>query len=227
MKAKTKINKYKIRYDRIFECIFVIVLIALGCYRIFTIKLTNIYIRGTINLKDQDIIELASLENYPKMINIDPKKIEKTLKKQNEIDKVSVKKGSSSITIEIDEAKPLYYDNVSKKNVLSNQKSTLKSYNLPILVNYVPDTIIVKFNESLSKINDDVLTKISEIKYDPNIDNERFLLTMNDGNYVYINLKRFDLLNNYLTIISNFKDEKGIIYLDSGSHFKLFDKNES
>ena len=69
------------------------------------------------------------------------------------------------------------------------------------------------------------MVKISEIKYDPNIDSERFLLTMNDGNYVYVNLKRFKSVNNYLTIISNFKDKKGIIYLDSGSHFKLFEKS--
>ena len=51
-------------------------------------------------------------------------------------------------------------------------------------------------------INPDILDNISEIKYDPdNVDKERFLLTMSDGNYVYITLSKCSNINNYLKYI--------------------------
>ena len=40
---------------------------------------------------------------------------------------------------------------------------------------------------------------MSEIKYDPNdVDDERFIITMNDGNYVYLTLHKFNKINHYL-----------------------------
>ena len=75
-------------------------------------------------------------------------------------------------------------------------------------------------------LNKDILIRISEIKYDPNdIDNERFYLTMNDGNYVYLTLNKFDKINNYLEIVKTFNNKKGILYLDSGEYFEIFDEN--
>ena len=63
---------------------------------------------------------------------------------------------------------------------------------------------------------------LGEIKYDPNnVDDERFLLFMNDGNYVYINLNKFKSINSYMDIIKKFKTEKGILFLDSGEYFKV------
>lgn len=225
MKRGTKTNKVRLRYDRILKCVFVIVIIGLVIYHFLNVRLTNIYIQGNHYLSDQSIIEISSLQNYPKMIKINKNAIIANLTKQNEIIEANVIKKYSTIIIEVKEAKPLYYDLSSKQIILTNGKTTNKSYNLPILVNYIPNTIIEEFHSLLATIDEEVFVRISEIKYAPNIDMERFLLTMNDGNYVYINLNRFDLLDNYLTIISNFKGKKGIIYLDSGSHFKLFEKS--
>lgn len=225
MKRGAQKNKIKIRYDRILICLLFLTIIVLFIYHIFTMKLSNIYITGNKYLKDQEIIELVSLENYPKMIKINTTEIKKKLEKQNEIIDAIVEKKGKTITIKIEEAKPLYYDSLTDEVVLSNGKKNSKNLTLPILVNSVPEELYKKFLNCLSAVNEEVLVKISEIKYDPNVDTERFLLTMNDGNYVYINLKRFNLVNNYLTIISNFKNEKGIIYLDSGSHFEIFKKS--
>ncbi|MBQ4633836.1 MAG: FtsQ-type POTRA domain-containing protein [Bacilli bacterium] len=225
MKRGTKTNRVRLRYDRILKCVFVIVIIGLVIYHFLNVRLTNIYIQGNHYLSDQSIIEISSLQNYPKMIKINKNAIIANLTKQNEIIEANVIKKYSTIIIEVKEAKPLYYDLSSKQIILTNGKTTNKSYNLPILVNYIPNTIIEEFHSLLATIDEEVFVRISEIKYAPNIDTERFLLTMNDGNYVYINLNRFDLLDNYLTIISNFKGKKGIIYLDSGSHFKLFEKS--
>ncbi|MBD9085093.1 cell division protein FtsQ, partial [bacterium] len=68
------------------------------------------------------------------------------------------------------------------------------------------------------------LKRISEIKYDPNsVDEERFLFTMNDGNYVYLTLIHLEKINNYVDILKNFENKKGILYLDSGEYFKVME----
>jgi cell division septal protein FtsQ len=77
----------------------------------------------------------------------------------------------------------------------------------------------------MQNIDTDIINRISEIKYDPNnVDEERFLLTMNDGNYVYLTLSHFDKINSYVDIIKNFENQKGILYLDSGEYFKVYDE---
>ena len=215
-------KKAKLRYDRIFACLIILFIIAFLIYKYLDRDLKNIYIRGNKYLSDQTIIEIAKLENYPKMIKIDTLKIKEDLLKNNYIDDLSISKGITEITIEIKEAKPIYYDSTAKMTILTNGNKVSDTYIIPTLVNYTPDTLVGDLQKAMKNIDDEILTKISEIKYDPNIDSERFLLTMSDGNYVYININRFNLINNYLTIISNFKNQKGIIYLDSGSHFEIF-----
>ena len=46
---------------------------------------------------------------------------------------------------------------------------------------------------------------------------------MNDGNLVYINLKKMESLNNYVSIIKNFENKKGILRLDSGEYFTILE----
>ena len=219
-------KKFKVRYDRILICILGFLLIGYIGYKYVNRNLENIYITGNKYLSDQTIIEIAKLENYPKMLKIDTLEIKDTLLKNNYINDVEINKSLKEVTISIKEAYPIYFDSTKNMTILSNGKPVDESYIVPILINYVPDTISEDFNKAMSNVSDEIMAKISEIKYDPNIDPERFLLTMTDGNYVYININRFDLINNYLTIISNFKDQKGIIYLDSGSHFEIFKENK-
>ena len=65
----------------------------------------------------------------------------------------------------------------------------------------------------------DIVSLISEIEYSPDVKNDvtindsRFILKMNDGNLVYIDLVNFANLNRYKVIYSNL-DEKGILHLD-------------
>ena len=66
---------------------------------------------------------------------------------------------------------------------------------------------------------------IDKIEYNPDIsedvviDKNRFLLTMNDGNLVYINTLNIKRLNDYISIYSSISsslnNQKGILYLDS------------
>ncbi len=215
-------KRAKIRYDRVLFSLAILITVGLIIYEYINRDLKNIYITGNKYLSDQTIIEIAKIENYPKMIKIDTLEIKDILLKNEYIDDVNISKKGTEINIKVKEAKPIYYDSTTKKVVLSNSNEVDDIYIVPTLINYVPDVIASELKQAMTEVDDETLTKISEIKYDPNIDSERFLLTMTDGNYVYININRFNLINNYLTIISNFKDQKGIIYLDSGSHFELF-----
>jgi hypothetical protein len=46
---------------------------------------------------------------------------------------------------------------------------------------------------------------------------------MNDGNYVYITLTKIKSINEYIKILSTLENKKGILYLDSGNYFEIFE----
>ena len=46
---------------------------------------------------------------------------------------------------------------------------------------------------------------------------------MSDGNYVYLTLEKFEVIDNYVDIIKTFNNKKGILYLDSGEYFKIME----
>ena len=70
--------------------------------------------------------------------------------------------------------------------------------------------------------NKDILLKISQIEYVPNeVDDERYLLYMNDGNSVYITLSKITKINQYGSIVNQMEGRNGIIYLDSGDYVEL------
>ncbi|MBQ7926931.1 MAG: hypothetical protein IJ335_11675 [Lachnospiraceae bacterium] len=97
-----------------------------------------------------------------------------------------------------------------------------KNISLPILINYIPDLKYEEFINKLKDIDDKILSKILEIKYDPNLyDEDRFLLYMNDKNKVYITLTKMELLNKYNEIVEKIDGNKGILYLDSGNYFEI------
>ena len=74
----------------------------------------------------------------------------------------------------------------------------------------------------MDRINDDTLSKISDIVYDPNdIDTDRFLLYMDDGNMVYLTLTKFKMINYYNTVLEQLENRKGVLYLDNGNHFQI------
>ena len=42
---------------------------------------------------------------------------------------------------------------------------------------------------------------------------------MNDGNYVYVTMSKFDNINDYLEISKTLGTKNGILYLDYGNYF--------
>lgn len=219
--AKRKKRKM---FFRIFLLLILLGLIVWGIIEaLFLIKIKNIFIINNNILSDQYIIELAEIGDYPSSLKNLSFVIEKRIKQDKYILDVNVKKkGLSKVYIEVTENRPLFYSEYSKETVLIEGTSN-DIFNVPTLINYVPDSIYDKFIECLTNLDYSILIKISEIKYDPNtVDDERFLLIMNDGNYVYINLNRFSVLNKYLILSESVELKNGTFYLDYGNTFVPF-----
>jgi cell division protein FtsQ len=224
--TKRKIKKFNLKKFLIFLILFIVIAIIL---RIFlNMKLKNIIVLNNNYYNDEEIIETAGLDNYPKFFLINKKKIVKKLKKLDLVEDVKVtKKYGYIIELDIKEKKILYYDrsnNVYKVSDDNNYElNNIKG--IPTLINYIPADIAKKFVKEFMKIDSNVISLINEIEYDKTAyDSERFLLTMNDGNTVYINISRLHLLNKYIDIVKKLDNKKGILYLDSGNYFEIKEK---
>ena len=226
---KKVVKKRKIKKKAILIFLSFILILALGIYGLYQIKITNIYIIGNDILTDQEIMKLAHIDNYPKTMNNSSMIIKERLEQSDYIKSAKVKKKGylNEIYITIEENKPLFYYQIKDKVILSDGTEVSGNLNIPIVTNEIDKNVYDKFIDCMKKIDNDVFVKISEIKYDPNdIDEERFYLTMNDGNYVYVTLHKFENINNYINIVKTFNGAKGILYLDSGEYFEIFNETD-
>lgn len=222
-KIKVKVKKRKLKFKRIFICLILLLIIVLLFLLVKNIPIKNIYIIGNNILSDKEIIEISQISNYPSFIDTSKKDIIKRLEKNNYIKKVEVeKKFFNKIYIYITENKIIsIYNN---KLLLESGKEVENIYDIhtaPILISDISN-IKEEYVKNFSKVNDDILLKISEIEYSPNeVDNERFTFRMDDGNLVYITLNKITKINKYNSIYSELEGKKGIIYLDSGDYIEV------
>lgn len=217
-------KKKKLKIGRL----FLLIIIFIGIYYLFTnvldIRISSIKISGNNNLSDQEIIEIAKIDNYPSFFNTFTFKIKKNLKNNPYIKECKVTKGILSINIKIEEKEILYINKETKEKVTLNSSFLDdKKLNVPILSNSIPNDKIKEFNKAVSKINQNILSMISEIKYDPNeIDEDRYYVYMNDGNGVYLTVNKFKKINDYNKILESVGKKSGILYLDYGDYFKEY-----
>lgn len=226
--GKKKIKRVKIRFGRIMLLFLILFFIFYIMSFIISFPIKNIYVSGNSILSDQEIIELAELELYPSYFSCTESKLEKKIEKNTYVKSVSVnKKRLKEIYIEIEENTPLFYDESKEKTVLKDKTVVEAKFNTPILLNYIPDTLYEEFITNMINIDINIKGRISEIKYVPNdVDEERFLLTMVDGNYVYTTLSKMNKINHYIEImkevLKTYETDKGILYLDEGEYFEVF-----
>ena len=223
-KGKEK-QKKKINIKRVIIVFVILFVIPFSIYKIYKTNIKNIFISGNNYLSDQEIIDIAKLENYPNSIKNSSNTIKKRLEKNRYIYSVEVRKENlfKEVYIKIQENYPLFYYQVENKTVLYNGKYDDNISATCTIINKIPDTIYDDFVDKMKNININILNRISQIEYKPNsVDEERFLLFMNDGNYVYLTLKKFDNINKYVDMIKSFDNKKGILHLDSGEYFKQF-----
>jgi len=220
-----KVKRVRIKFKNVLIFIGILGLLISTICLFMGKKINNIYITGNVNLREQDIIELLRIDDYPKYYQISSSLYEKRLKTSPLIKNAKIKKSLNSITIEVSEYDILWYQEYNDSYIISNGESIYlddKILGIPVVVNQVDEDYYDKFIDKMMDIEHDILVKISEISYEPStVDKERFLLYMNDHNYVYLTLKKFDAINNYDNLVPKLEGKKGILYLDSGNHFEI------
>ncbi len=225
--AKKRKKKVKIKILPFF-IIALIIGLLIGCgYLLSLIPIKNIYIIGNSYLTDQEIIELAGIDNYPSFLATTKISMKKKLKKNPYIKEVNIyKKLFAEVHIELEEENILFRKQETGLIVLENKQelNDYNQYSVPVLLNYVPDTKYDSFVKGMNQVDNSIKSQISEIRYYPNgQDEDRFLLYMNDGNYVYLTLTKFKQINYYEDVLEKLEGKKGILYLDSGNHFQIME----
>lgn len=225
-KIKIKVKKRKVNFKKILLFILVIYIIFFLVYEIINLKIKNIYIIGNNILSDYEIMKIANIDDYPPFIKTFDGKIKKKLLANDYIENVKIERKFFN----------KLYITIEENNIIAILKSNNKIINdeghyldniyeitdVPVLISNLDEDIFNKFYVAFDKVNKDVSLKISEIEYKPtNLDNLRFLLYMNDGNYVYITLDKIEKLNKYNEIYAELDGKKGILNLDSGNSFEI------
>ena len=218
-----KKRKRKLKLSRVFLALFFLFLVVFIVISLSKIKVNGFSISGNTYYTDNEILDMTGLSKYPSFLLTNSYNVSSKVKDNKLIKRITIKKtlyGRFNVTIT--ENKILFYDSVNNKSVTADGSLVSYYYEYsPVLVNEVNNKKVYnKLIEKMIKVNDDILNNISEIKYEPNdIDKERFLLSMNDGNYVYVTMSKFSSINKYLDIVKTLDSKNGILYLDYGNYF--------
>ncbi len=223
------VKKKKIKWKSFFTFLIVLTIGFFLVQLLLKTKTKNILIVGNKLVSDIDIMELAGLSDYPSFFLTSGFSIERRLKANPLIKSVRVKrKFYHTFELDIQEATVLYQKEEDGKYVLEDAQEISLDENIvltvPKLVNYVPNNKQKAFFKGLLKIKESLRERISEMTYVPNEhDKDRFLLYLNDGNTVYLTLTKFSMFNYYEDVLPQLEGKKGILYLDSGNHFKIME----
>lgn len=221
--------KKKIRFGGILVLIlFGYLLFSLVSY-LAKMPIKQIEIKNNYYLTDDYIINLLNLNNK-KLLEFSTHRAEKKLNKEDLVITSDVKKNIfGKIVIDVNEEKILFYNWNNKKIVLKTEEIDYQDTYLgvPALINYVPSDVYKEFVKKYSELDRNIIAMISEIEYDPDklndvvLDETRFLLRMNDGIKVYVNVYNLKKMNNYLeiydAILKNNSPKNACLYLDSNS----------
>ncbi len=226
-KTTKKVVKRRLNLRKVLLSLLMIIIICILIYIIVTAPIKNIYVIDNKILTDNQVIESAKLDDYPSFMLNPSFSIAKKLKQNPYIKDVKVKKKwGNKVYLYITENRPICETSNNELILLDGTKvdNTNNLTDYPILINSV-DYIYDNFVKNFALIDEDILNKISQIEYSPvSVDNERFVLYMNDGNIVYITLPKIEKINKYNSIYQELGGNKGIVYLDSGDYFEIKEK---
>ena len=220
---KKKRKKRKIKVKSVVITIFVLLILSLIIYVISLFRVKTYYVYNNKYLSDEEVLEILKLNKKSSYLFTNTLTEKAITAQSKRIKDVKIKKTLSlEIKVYVTEYKILFYDAENKYSVIENGETVNYRYDdSPVLVNKIEDKeIYKKFLNKMNKIDIEILDIISEIKYVPNgIDKERFVLSMNDGNYVYVTISKLHKINEYRSVIDSVEDKKGILYLDYGNYF--------
>ena len=230
MNKEGKKKKRKIRISGVILILLIIYLVAISGYYLLTMKVKSINVKGITFLRENEVLKEGNIDLDTSIFKILTSSLKKKLQNIPLVKDVNIKLNLyGEITIDIKENKILFLNSLDNKIVLEDGK-TIDNDNyqgVPILVNYVKSEAYESFIKAFSKVDKDVINMISEIEYYPDeyngviLDEERFLLRMNDGNLVFINNVNIEKLNKYQSIYASV-GSGGVLYLDSNSDNYIF-----
>lgn len=223
--AKKIVKKRKLIISRVL-LLFVLILVAIFIiYITINSKIKNIIIKGNNYVTDEEILRVAGIEDYPRFFLTLSYSMKEKIETIPIVKKANIKKSFlNTITINIEEYDILLKNSLTGNYVLENKEEIEypKEIGVPSLTNEITEKKYKSLLANLKLVNEDILRQISEIKYVPNeYDKDRFLLYMNDDNSVYLTLTKFEMINYYNKVLAQLEGKKGILYLDSGNHFKI------
>lgn len=225
--AKKVKKKLKIKLLPLFIFIILLVVGYFAVMLCMEIPIKNIYIFNNKILKDQEIIELAGIEDYPSFLSTSSSKIKKNIMKNPYVKNVKISKQLlAELHITITEHQILFRKQENNKLVLEDSTELENDENIevPTLLNYVPNDKYSILIKKMLQIDEKVKKKISEMTYTPNDkDADRFLLYMDDSNSVYLTLTKWKQINYYDDVVPQLEGKKGILNLDSGNHFEIIE----
>lgn len=214
---KRKVKRH-IKWKAFFLLFVVLFFIGYFFYCLINLPIKHVLITGNTLIKDYEIMEATGLKEYPKLMKYSAHTIEKKIENMDLVNQVKVKKNIfGKVTITIDEAKVLFYNRNTEAYVLSNGKETTNGEfpGVPFLINYVQSDVYTSLITELTKVKPEILSLVSEIQYDTN----RFLLRMNDGSIVFVDLLHMESLNNYKEYYS-VKTNQKYLFLDTEFNFR-------
>ena len=244
-KGHKKVKRRKLRIKVVLKTLLFLAIAGALYFYISNLNTKNILITGTNNIKDVEIIEIANLQDYPKIYRLNINKIEKQIKKLPLVKNVEVTRNPlGKLTINVEENDILFFYKYNQKFISSNKKELEENDNYlgyPTLINFTPDTSFNELVKGLAKIDNNIIKMINEIEYTPYKNSEgqsiedssayknaRFTLYMNDSNTVIIDTVNIKRLQNYAKIYTslNMDTTKGVLELDTIND-KTEDKEET
>ena len=220
---KRKVKKKKIKIGRVFLALFFLFIVIFLIILLSKMPVLGFYISGNNYYTDNEILKITGLDKYPSYLFTSNINIKKKIKDNPILESVRINKTLlGKFKVEVKEKRILFYNINTKKSITSNgEEIDFYDKNSPVLVNNINDkNVYNSFLKKMKKVDKSILDNISEIKYDPNaIDKERFLISMNDGNYIYLTISKFTKINDYLKISKTLGNKNGILYLDYGNYF--------
>lgn len=216
---KSALERYKNkRRKELAILLFIITIIA--AFIIFFnssfVAVKNVNVNGLVQLEKNEIVETLDLNSDVKIWNLNEEEFERKIKdKYNIVASVNVeKKLLNTLNVHIQEKKLLVQEKKDDKYIKlleDGQEYTgkiVKNYYLPVIENFsvypVEKTEILK---SLSELDFNILSRISEISFDET-NKETATIYMRDGQRIRVNIVNFSSKLNHYDEIERFIENK-------------------
>ncbi|MBK3494488.1 FtsQ-type POTRA domain-containing protein [Viridibacillus sp. YIM B01967] len=213
--------------------IFGIILLALLYFQSSLSHINKIEVSGG-HLKNAEYYsKVSTIRVGDSLWDFKLKNVEASIQKKNWVESVTVERNwLNTVTIKVKEYdKKTFikqgdrYNLVLQNGVIYNLDELPREMNLPILVGFKEEDLLLKIIKQLDKVDEELMTLISQVNAIPTKSNPYAIrLFMNDGFEVRATITTLaEKLKYYPSIISQVKKgEKGVIDLEVGSFYRSY-----